>query len=112
MVAILMLERLMRNLNCIGIQNLPFLMKSLYLGISLDGFVQNVLPQRSVVEQFNQVDLPTLEPNIMQQQFIANFNELRANQAKRGLLISATGTGKTYAAAFTMREMNPKRILF
>lgn len=48
----------------------------------------------------------------MQQQFIANFNELRANQAKRGLLISATGTGKTYAAAFTMREMNPKRILF
>lgn len=68
--------------------------------------------QRSVAEQFNQVDLPTLEPNIMQQQFIANFNELRANQAKRGLLISATGTGKTYAAAFTMREMNPKRILF
>ena len=30
----------------------------------------------------------------MQQQFIANFNELRANQAERGLLISATGTGK------------------
>ena len=68
--------------------------------------------QRSVAEQFNQVDLPTLEPNIMQQQFIANFNELRANQAKRGLLISATGTGKTYAAAFAIREMNPKRILF
>ena len=68
--------------------------------------------QRSVAEQFKQVDLPTLEPNIMQQQFIANFNELRANQAKRGLLISATGTGKTYAAAFAMREMNPKRILF
>ena len=35
--------------------------------------------QRSVAEQFKQVDLPTLEPNIMQQQFIANFNELRAN---------------------------------
>ena len=49
---------------------------------------------------------------MMQQQFIANFNELRANHAKRGLLISATGTGKTYAAAFAMREMNPKRILF
>lgn len=68
--------------------------------------------QRSVAEQFKKVDLPTLEPNMMQQQFIANFNELRANHAKRGLLISATGTGKTYAAAFAIREMNPKRILF
>ena len=27
-------------------------------------------------------------------------------------MISATGTGKTYAAAFAMREMKPKRILF
>ncbi|WP_298710878.1 DEAD/DEAH box helicase [uncultured Veillonella sp.] len=68
--------------------------------------------QRTVAEQFRKVDLLKLEPNSMQQQFIANFNELRANNAKRGLLISATGTGKTYAAAFAMREMRPKRILF
>ena len=27
-------------------------------------------------------------------------------------MISATGTGKTYAAAFAMREVKPKRILF
>lgn len=27
-------------------------------------------------------------------------------------MISATGTGKTYAAAFAMRDMKPKRILF
>ena len=68
--------------------------------------------QRTVAEQFRKIDLLQLEPNSMQQQFIANFNELRANNAKRGLLISATGTGKTYAAAFAMREMRPKRILF
>ena len=68
--------------------------------------------QKTVAEQFRAIDLAHLEPNSMQQQFIANFNELRANNAKRGLLISATGTGKTYAAAFAMREMKPKRILF
>ena len=68
--------------------------------------------QKTVAEQFRAIDLVHLEPNSMQQQFIANFNELRANNARRGLLISATGTGKTYAAAFAMREMKPKRILF
>ena len=68
--------------------------------------------QKNIAEQFRKVELVQLEPNSMQAQFINNFNELRANNAKRGLLISATGTGKTYAAAFAMREMNPKRILF
>lgn len=68
--------------------------------------------QKNIAEQYRKVALVQLEPNSMQKQFINNFNELRANDAKRGLLISATGTGKTYAAAFAMREMNPKRILF
>ncbi|MCI5708224.1 DEAD/DEAH box helicase family protein [Veillonella caviae] len=35
----------------------------------------------------------------MQQQFIDNFKSLRESNESRGLLISATGTGKTYAAA-------------
>lgn len=53
-----------------------------------------------------------LMPNVMQQQFIDNFKSLRESNESRGLLISATGTGKTYAAAFAMRDMKPKRILF
>ena len=60
--------------------NLPFLMKSLYLEYKPRWVRPERSSQRSVAEQFKQVDLPTLEPNIMQQQFIANFNELRANQ--------------------------------
>ena len=40
-----------------------------------------------------------LMPNVMQQQFIDNFKSLRESNESRGLLISATGTGKTYAAA-------------
>lgn len=54
----------------------------------------------------------TLQPNSMQWSVICGVERLIQQGKKRGLLISATGTGKTYAAAFTMREVKPKRILF
>ena len=51
-------------------------------------------------------------PNKMQQVALKNLKELRDTQAKRGLVVSATGTGKTYLAAFDVRQFNPKRMLF
>lgn len=53
-----------------------------------------------------------LEPNSMQIAFINRLDALLKTGAKRGLLISATGTGKTYAAAFAMRHLKAKRVLF
>lgn len=53
-----------------------------------------------------------LQPNSMQLDFVQKLNEIRAMGEHRALLISATGTGKTYAAAFALREINPKRALF
>ena len=53
-----------------------------------------------------------LKPNSMQTAFINNLLELRKNDVDKALLISATGTGKTYAAAFAMRELGFKRVLF
>ncbi len=53
-----------------------------------------------------------LQPNSMQLAFIHNLQKLRNDGAKRALLISATGTGKTYASAFALREANPKKALF
>ncbi len=44
--------------------------------------------------------------------FIANLKAILENDEKRALLISATGTGKTYASAFAMRELGFKRALF
>lgn len=44
------------------------------------------------------------EPNSMQQAFLARLKALRSNGAERALLISATGTGKTFAAAFAVRD--------
>ncbi len=54
----------------------------------------------------------TLKPNSMQQAFITSLEQLRAAGEKRALLVSATGTGKTYASAFAMREGQQKRVLF
>ncbi|MCF0226960.1 MAG: DEAD/DEAH box helicase [Methanobrevibacter sp.] len=53
-----------------------------------------------------------LEPNSMQESFINNLEDIYATGGKRALLISATGTGKTYAAAFALKEKYPKRALF
>jgi len=54
-----------------------------------------------------------LTPNKMQVAFINEIRDLIARGADRGLLISATGTGKTYAAAFGLRDaLKPKKALF
>ena len=52
-----------------------------------------------------------INPNKMQQSFIKNLEKLR-EQDNRGLLISATGTGKTFAAAFGMKSIDAKKVLF
>ena len=58
------------------------------------------------------VEAYTLQPNSMQRAFIYNLLELRNKGVDKALLISATGTGKTYASAFAMRELGFKRVLF
>ncbi|MDE6640578.1 MAG: DEAD/DEAH box helicase [Acetatifactor sp.] len=58
------------------------------------------------------VEAYTLQPNSMQKAFIYNLLELRREGLDKALLISATGTGKTYASAFAMRELGFKRVLF
>lgn len=48
----------------------------------------------------------------MQVKFITNLRKIVESGEKRALLISATGTGKTFASAFAMRELGYKRVLF
>ena len=69
---------------------------------------QQVLSEQRIVE-FDQI---RLEPNAMQLAFVHNLEQDFNNGASRALLISATGTGKTYASAFAMRHFNPDRVLF
>lgn len=58
------------------------------------------------------VEAYTLQPNSMQRAFIFNLLGLKNKGVDKALLISATGTGKTYASAFAMRELGFKRVLF
>lgn len=51
-------------------------------------------------------------PNSMQVEALKNINDLRAQGKNKALLISATGTGKTYLSAFDVQSFNPKKFLF
>ena len=53
-----------------------------------------------------------LKPNKMQEEALANISNLREKGKRRSLLISATGTGKTYLAAFDVQKFNPNKVLF
>ena len=52
-----------------------------------------------------------LQPNSMQELFTLNIEEIIRAKGKRALLISATGTGKTYASAFAIRKLFSENIL-
>lgn len=65
-----------------------------------------IAKQRKVAaeEQVIPLDVARLEPNKMQVGFINNLKKLIAQGENKALLISATGTGKTYASAFGIRD--------
>ncbi|MBO7618101.1 MAG: DEAD/DEAH box helicase [Bacteroidales bacterium] len=52
-----------------------------------------------------------LQPNSMQELFTLNIEEIIRSGGKRALLISATGTGKTYASAFAIRKLFSENVL-
>ena len=86
-----------------------------------DEFIENykekfkiIKHQREVARQdeITSLEKYKLQPNGMQVGFITNLRKIIAAGGERALLISATGTGKTYASAFAMRELGFKRVLF
>lgn len=53
-----------------------------------------------------------ITPNKMQQEALKALAKLQQDNKHKALLISATGTGKTYLSAFAVKKANPKRLLF
>lgn len=54
-----------------------------------------------------------ITPNEMQADALAALKRLReVEHAHKGLVVAATGTGKTYLAAFDVKQFQPKRMLF
>ncbi len=53
-----------------------------------------------------------VQPNLMQREALESIKLLRAQGKNKALLISATGTGKTYLSAFDVQNFKPERFLF
>ncbi|ACV22179.1 type I restriction enzyme EcoKI subunit R [Slackia heliotrinireducens] len=53
-----------------------------------------------------------IRPNVMQTEALAGLAQLRDEGKNRALLISATGTGKTYLSAFDVKAFSPKKVLY
>src|SRR5690606_17670839 len=53
-----------------------------------------------------------IKPNNMQKAALQEIQMVRESGKDKGLVISATGTGKTYLSAFDVRDFAPKRMLF
>lgn len=57
-------------------------------------------------------DEKEIVPNLMQKEAMASLSSIRNQNKKKALLISATGTGKTYLAAFDVKQFNGNKFLF
>lgn len=89
--------------------------------IAYDDFIENyrvryelIKKQKKVAKAVPLISLEQykLQPNAMQVAVVKSVKELVEKKAERALLISATGTGKTYASAFALREIKAEKILF
>ena len=63
-------------------------------------------------EQYTVRGVEPVSPNKMQSKALQKLAELRATGETKGLLISATGTGKTFLAAFDAKSIEARRVLF
>ena len=57
-------------------------------------------------------ELPRPQPNLVQKEALAALEDSRAEGYRRGLVVMATGLGKTYLAAFDAERVGAKRVLF
>ncbi|MGB4613171.1 MAG: DEAD/DEAH box helicase, partial [Erysipelotrichaceae bacterium] len=70
------------------------------------------------VRAFNRIqrekvsNIQKLVPNKMQVEALDAIDELRRKGQRRGMVISSTGTGKTYLSAFDARNFKPRKFLF
>jgi superfamily II DNA or RNA helicase len=72
---------------------------------------QFLLNKKNSSESFIESQI-IITPNSMQIEALENLKNLREEKKNKALIISATGTGKTYLSAFDAKAFNPERLLF
>ncbi|MDN6385305.1 MAG: DEAD/DEAH box helicase family protein, partial [Alkalibacterium sp.] len=78
----------------------------------IDDYQNNYNPKVDLKESLIEEAPLYIRPNMMQKQALRNLRELRMRGADKGLVISATGTGKTFLSAFDVNQFSPERVLF
>jgi superfamily II DNA or RNA helicase len=68
--------------------------------------------ERTIKQKRKAIDKVVITPNLMQREALENINHLRAEGKGKALLVSATGTGKTFLSAFDVQQFKPKKFLF
>jgi len=81
--------------------------------VKYDMFYRSQLEyNRKIQEKLNPAEFQDVKPNLMQREALENIKHLRKNGKQKTLLISATGTGKTYLSAFDVKAFQPRKFLF
>lgn len=62
--------------------------------------------------EINPLGTKKISPNLMQIEALSNLKKIRNEGKNKALLISATGTGKTFLSAFDAQEFKPNKLLF
>lgn len=63
-------------------------------------------------EDITEYQLGQIRPNKMQQEALRGLAAIRRSGKNKALVISATGTGKTFLSAFDVQQFEPERMLF
>lgn len=63
-------------------------------------------------EDTAEYQLGQIKPNKMQQEALRGLAAIRRSGKNKSLVISATGTGKTFLSAFDVQQFEPERMLF
>jgi superfamily II DNA or RNA helicase/HKD family nuclease/SOS-response transcriptional repressor LexA len=74
-------------------------------------YQQQFLLSKSIKEKTEET-IEVVTPNTMQGEALLNLSLLRLQNQNKALIISATGTGKTYLSAFDAKNFNAKKLLF
>ena len=75
-------------------------------------YINQFRTNKMLASQFSAAAQTEVVPNKMQEEALENLAKLRFEGKNKALLISATGTGKTYLSAFDVKKVDPKRFLF
>lgn len=70
------------------------------------------IPEQELAEKIRLELQNELKPNQMQEDACENLRQFREQGENKALVISATGTGKTYMAAFDVSQFNASKLLF